>query len=123
MTGRADGIIPSNHGSRAYFGLNKLVAGGESKLSYIEVKNAQHLHALIPVPGFSTEYVPLHHYFLEALDLMFAHLQGSEALPASQVVRPQPRATAEAVLTLGDLPPIEQAPDEGDRILFTGEPW
>jgi len=121
VTGRADGTIPPNHGSRAYFGLNKLVEGDESKLSYIEVTNAQHLDALIPVPGFSTEYVPLHHYLLEALDLMFAHLQESEALPESQVVRPQPRATAEAVLTLDDLPPIEQAPDEGDLILFTGD--
>jgi hydroxybutyrate-dimer hydrolase len=121
VTGRADGTIPPNHGSRAYFGLNKLVEGDESNLSYIEVTNAQHLDALIPVPGFSTEYVPLHHYLLEALNLMFAHLEEGGALPPSQVVRPRPRVTVEAELTLDDLSPIAQAPDDGDRILFTGD--
>jgi hydroxybutyrate-dimer hydrolase len=121
VTGRADGILPPNHTSRAYFGLNRLVEGDQSRLSYVEVKNAQHLDALIPVPGFSTEYVPLHHYFLEALNLVFTHLEEGGALPPSQVVRPRPRATPEMPLTLDDLPPIAQAPDEGDRILFTGD--
>ncbi|HZA65615.1 MAG TPA: 3-hydroxybutyrate oligomer hydrolase family protein [Geminicoccaceae bacterium] len=116
VTGRADGVIPPNHGSRAYFGLNQLVDGDDSRLSYVEVENAQHLDALIPV--FPTTYVPLHHYFLQALDLMFAHLSDHAALPASQVVRPQPRQAADQDLLLGNLPPIEQAPDEGDRIEF-----
>jgi hydroxybutyrate-dimer hydrolase len=114
VTGRADGIIPPNHGSRAYFGLNQLVEGDDSRLSYVEVKNAQHLDALVPV--FPTTYVPLHHYFLQALDLMFAHLKDHAALPASQVVRPQPRAAADQDLSLDNLPPIEQAPDRSDRI-------
>jgi hydroxybutyrate-dimer hydrolase len=119
VTGRADGIIPPNHGSRAYFGLNQLVEGEKSRLSYVEVTNAQHLDALVPL--FPTTYVPLHHYFLEALDLLFAHLKDGSALPASQVVRPQPREAADQDLSLDHLPPIEQAPDEGDRIEFTGD--
>lgn len=118
VTGRADGVIPPNHGSRAYFGLNRLVEGEKSRLSYIEVTNAQHLDALVPV--FPTTYVPLHHYFLQALDLMFAHLTDGAALPGSQVVRPQPREAADQDLSLDRLPPIEQTPDEGARIEFTG---
>jgi hydroxybutyrate-dimer hydrolase len=121
VTGRADGTIAPNHGSRAYFGLSKLIEGDESNLSYVEVENAQHLDALIPVPGFSTEYVPLHHYLLEALNLMFGHLQDGEALPSSQVIRPRPRPSPDAALTLDNLPPIAQEPDEGDRIFFTGD--
>ena len=119
VTGRADGIIPPNHGSRAYFGLNQLVEGEESRLSYIEVTNAQHLDALVPV--FPTTYIPLHHYFLQALDLMFAHLKDGAALPGSQVVRPQPREAVDQDLSLDRLPPIEQMPDDGDRIEFTGD--
>jgi hydroxybutyrate-dimer hydrolase len=119
VTGRADGVIPPNHGSRAYFGLNRLVEGDESRLSYVEVKDAQHLDALIPV--FPTTYIPLHHYFLEALDLMFAHLTDDAGLPPSQVVRPQPRAASDQDLSLDRLPPIEQTPDAADRIEFTGD--
>ena len=119
VTGRADGIIPLNHGSRAYFGLNQLIEGDESRLSYVEVTNAQHLDALIPV--FPTEYVPLHHYFLEALDLVFAHLKDGAVLPASQVVRPQPREASDQDITLDNLPPIEQVPGEDARIGFTGD--
>jgi hydroxybutyrate-dimer hydrolase len=119
VTGRADGVIPPNHGSRAYFGLNQLIEGEKSRLSYIEVTNAQHLDALVPL--FPTTYVPLHHYFLQALDLMFAHLKDGAALPGSQVVRPQPREAADQDLSLDRLPPIEQMPDEGARIEFTGD--
>jgi hydroxybutyrate-dimer hydrolase len=112
-------LIPPNHGSRAYFRLNRLVEGDESRLSYVEVKDAQHLDALVPV--FPTEYIPLHHYFLQALDLMFGHLSDDAGLPPSQVVRPQPREAADQDLSLDRLPPIEQVPDEGDRIGFTGD--
>jgi hydroxybutyrate-dimer hydrolase len=119
VTGRADGVIAPNHGSRAYFGLNRLVEGEKSRLSYVEVTDAQHLDALIPV--FPTTYVPLHHYFLQALDLMFAHLTDDAALPASQVVRPQPRAAIDQDLSLDNLPAIEQTADAADRIAFTGD--
>lgn len=70
---------------------------------------------------FPTTYIPLHHYFLQALDLMFAHLKDGAALPGSQVVRPQPREAVDQDLSLDRLPPIEQMPDEGDRIEFTGD--
>ena len=52
--GRADTQIPVNFNSRPYFGLNKQVEGAQSKLTYIEVTNAQHFEAFIDsaaVPG------------------------------------------------------------------------
>ncbi len=90
VTGRSDGILAPNHSSRAYFGLNKLT-DHSSRLHYYEVVNAHHLDALNAFPGFNNRYVPLHHYFLESLDLMFDHLKNGTTLPASQVVRPIPR--------------------------------
>ena len=43
VTGRSDAILPPNHTSRAYVGLNRVVEGASSRLSYVEVLNAQHL--------------------------------------------------------------------------------
>ena len=54
MHGRADNLVPVNHASRPYYGLNKMVEGGESKLRYYEITNAQHFEAFINpalVPG------------------------------------------------------------------------
>ncbi len=104
VTGRSDAIIPPNHGSRAYFGLNKSTQGSSSKLRYVEVVNAQHLDTFNADPGFASRFVPLHHYFLEGLDRMFAHLKDGEPLPPSQVVRGVPRGTEN-----GEVPPLEQA--------------
>ncbi|MFO7719652.1 MAG: 3-hydroxybutyrate oligomer hydrolase family protein, partial [Gillisia sp.] len=35
--------------------------------------------------------VPLHRYFIQAMDMMYANLKSGAALPASQVVRTVPR--------------------------------
>jgi hypothetical protein len=107
-TGRADGVVAPNHASRAYFGLNQLVEGQESRLRYYEVLNAQHLDALNGLPGFNVRFVPLHHYFLEVLNLMYEHLREGVPLPPSQVVRaitsPQPSCSCSGALcqVLGD---------------------
>ena len=45
--GRADALVPVNHTSRPYFGANKIVEGTASRLSYIEVLNAQHFETFI----------------------------------------------------------------------------
>ncbi len=60
--GRADNLVPVNHTSRPYLGLNNLVEGGGSKLSYIEVTNAQHFEAFLPLPGYDSRFIPLHYY-------------------------------------------------------------
>ncbi len=121
VTGRSDAILPPNHTSRAYFGLNRRVEGEDAGLRYYEVLNAQHLDVLNGLPGFQERFVPLHLYFNQALDLMYDHLRNRAALPPSQVVRTTPRGSADAgapPLTLENVPAIDPDPPEGDRIRF-----
>ncbi len=119
VTGRSDAILPPNHTSRAYVGLNQLVEGGGSGLSYVEVLNAQHLDAFNAFPGFNELFVPLHHYFIQVLDLMLDHLRNGTPLPASQVVRTTPRGLDAPPIGLANLPPIAATPDPGSAITFT----
>ncbi len=122
VNGRADAILPPNHTSRAYFGLNQRVEGEASNLAYVEILNAQHLDVLNGIAGFDSQYIPLHHYYFLALDLMLDHLRNGTALPPSQVVRPTTREVTEdgiADITIEDnLPAIAAEPAEGDLITF-----
>lgn len=133
VTGRQDAILPPNHTSRAYVGLNRLVEGPETGLRYYEVLNAHHLDALtildvtFNAPLFSDKLIPLHHYLFQALDVMFDHLKNGTPLPPSQVVRTVPRGATGP--TLADVPPLDEAvnlpaidadPDAADRIVFSG---
>lgn len=122
VTGRSDAILPPNHSSRAYVGLNRLVEGADTGLRYYEVTNAQHLDVLNGVPGFSDKFLPLHHYFVLAMDLMFDHLESGRPLPPSQVVRTRPRGVAAngsvPPIAPVNLPPIEESPEAGARIVF-----
>ena len=120
--GRADTQVPVNHTSRPYFGANKIVEGAASRLSYIEVLNAQHFETFIALfPGYDTRFVPLHHYDNLALNLMWNHLRNGAPLPASQVVRPTPRGGSPGAappITTGNVPPIVLVPAAGDAINF-----
>ncbi|MEO8185918.1 MAG: 3-hydroxybutyrate oligomer hydrolase family protein, partial [Burkholderiaceae bacterium] len=81
--GRADGLIPVNHTSRPYFGTNKIVEGAASRLSYVEVLNAQHFETFIAsplLPGYDTRFIPMHYYDNQALNLMWNHLRSGTAL-------------------------------------------
>jgi len=128
--GRADALLPVNHTSRPYYALNKLTEGADSRLSYIEVTNAQHFDSFIGIsptvlPGwdYDTRYVPLHLYLNRALDAMYAHLKDGAPLPASQVVRTVPRggtAGAAPAITEANVPPIAAVPAAGDAIDFAG---
>ena len=121
--GRSDTLIPVGFTSRPYFGLNKLVEGRKSQLSYIEVTNAQHFDAFLGLPGFAENYVPLHRYFIQAMDLMYAHLRGGQSLPESQVVRTIPRGKSGAAvnpITTANVPPIGVTARAGDRISYSG---
>lgn len=125
--GRADALILVNHTSRPYTALNKKVEGGASKLSYIEVANAQHFDGFIGLPavlpGYDTRYVPLHLYLNRALDAMYAHLKNGSALPGSQVVRTVPRggtAGAAPALTAANVPAIAAMPAAANAITVTG---
>ncbi|MBW7862109.1 MAG: D-(-)-3-hydroxybutyrate oligomer hydrolase [Rhodocyclaceae bacterium] len=122
VTGREDTLVPPNHASRAYYGKNRMVEGSASRLSYVEVTPAQHFDTFIafgPLLGYDSRYVPLHHYFGQAMDRMYAHLRSGAALPPSQVVRATPRASGSPV-TLEHLPAIASEPLAADRIALDG---
>lgn len=118
VTGRSDAILPINHTSRPYVGLNQEIEGGGSGLRYYEVLNAHHLDVLNGFPGFADRYVPLHHYYFQALDLVWAHLEDGQPLPPSQVVRTVPRGSIATPLSAANLPEISADPDPADRIVF-----
>jgi hydroxybutyrate-dimer hydrolase len=110
VAGRSDTLIPVNHASRAYLGLNAAVEGSASKLRYIEVTNANHFDSfsnLLP-----NVIVPLHVYLFRALDAVYANLKNSTTspLPPSQVVRTTTRASNLVPITVANVPPISSAP-------------
>jgi hydroxybutyrate-dimer hydrolase len=125
VAGRADTLVPVNFNERPYYGENKLAEGANSKLSYIEVTNAQHFDAFIDnaaLPGYDSSLVPLHYYFLQALDRVYANLTSGAALPPSQVVRTTPRGGtpgAAPAITTANVPPISNTPAAADQITFT----
>ena len=124
--GRADTQIPVNFNARPYYGLNKQVEGSQSKLTYIEVTNAQHFEAFIDsplFPGYDSAYIPLHYYFIKAMDAMYAHLTQNVPLPQSQVVRTTPRGGTPGqapAITLANVPPIAATPSAANTITFAG---
>ncbi len=120
--GRADALVPVNHSSRAFVGLNRLVERGHSRVHYYEVTNAQHFDAFLPIAGYDTRFIPIHVYFTRAVKLMYDHLKHGEALPPSQVVRTTPRGgTSPApAITPANVPPFAAAPGAGNRITFSG---
>lgn len=120
VTGRADAILPPNHASRPYYALSLLADGRRARIRYYEVTNAQHLDAFNAFPGFNERFVPLHHYFIQALDLMWAYLTTGAALPPSQLVRTTPRGAGAPPIALANLPAIAASPPAADRITFDG---
>ena len=121
--GRSDTLVPVNHTSRPYYALNKTVEGEASKLVYYEVKNAQHFDAFLPLAGYDTRLLPLHRYFVQAMDIMYLHLRNGNPIPPSQVVRTTPRggtAGAAPAITLVNVPSISFGPPAADQITFSG---
>lgn len=125
--GRSDALVPVGFTSRPYLGMNQLAEGPRSKLRYVEVTNAQHFDGFIGAfPGYDTRYVPLHVYFVEALDRMHAHLTTDAPLPPSQVVRTTPRETDPGKpdkaleITATNVPPMSLTPAAADRITVHG---
>ena len=121
VQGRADTLLPVAFTGRPYFGMNKIVEGTNSRLSYIEVTNAQHFDAFLGFPGYADKLVPLHRYFVQAMDMMYANLKSGATLPASQVVRTVPRGlngTVANPITAANVPPIKVVADSADRITF-----
>ncbi|MFC3107882.1 D-(-)-3-hydroxybutyrate oligomer hydrolase [Undibacterium arcticum] len=119
--GRSDTLIPVAFSSRPYFGVNRMVEGNTSKLSYIEIENGQHFDAFLGFPGFANRYIPVHRYFIQAMDLMYANLKSGTALPPSQVVRTVPRGLNGSIanpIALANVPPISMTPVAANQISF-----
>ncbi len=124
VAGRSDTLIPVNFNARPYFGRNRMVEGAASRLTYVEVTNAQHFDAFIDnpaLPGYDANLVPLHSYFLQAMDRVWATLTTRAPLPPSQLVRTTPRggtAGAAPAITSANVPPISDAPAAADLITY-----
>ena len=84
----------------------------------IEVTHAHHSDST--ARGYDNRYVPLGHYFQQALDLMWARLtEDDRPLPPSQVVRTVPRGGEPGhapALARANVPAIAPSPAPGDRI-------
>ena len=122
--GRQDALVFPNSHSRAYTALNRLVEGGDSNLSYIEVTPGQHWDAFIstllvdPADG-GGQWAPLHFYLTWGLDMMLAHLRSDAPLPPSQVVRASARGTSAYTLAdVGARLPLPALDPGDDAITF-----
>ena len=85
--------------------------------------NAQHFDTFNSLSGWDTRFVPLHGYFVQAMNAMYANLRNGTALPASQVVRTTPRGGAPGLapaITAANVPAISTAPAAGNLIGFAG---
>ena len=68
-----------------------------------------------------TRLVPLHVYFIRAMDIVYANLKNGTAIPASQVVRTTPRGGtpgAAPAITATNVPPIATTPSAANAITF-----
>ena len=74
------------------------------------------------LPGYDAAFIPLHYYFIQAMDRMWAALTEDAPLPPSQLVRTTPRGGTPGqapVITVANLPPISQTPPATDQITFS----
>jgi hydroxybutyrate-dimer hydrolase len=123
VSGRSDALIPVNNAARAYAAFNRSVEGKHTQLRYYEVTNAQHFDTFVSLSGFDTRFVPLHPYFNQAMNAMYARLKSGTPLPPSQVVRTTPRGGvpgAAPAITAAHVPPIAAQPAAGNAIGFVG---
>ena len=128
VQGRSDTLVPVNHASRAYAAYNAKVEAAAGNLRYYEIQNGNHFDAFIPnaagggVQGYDALLVPVHYYFVNAMDLMWARLKNGTALPPSQVVRTTPRggsAGAAPAILKTNVPKIAVTPIPADTITVT----
>jgi hydroxybutyrate-dimer hydrolase len=123
VAGRSDALVPVNNNARAYAAFSRGEGADARRLSYIEVTNAQHFDAFLPFAGFDSRFVPLHPYFNQAMDAMYAHLRSGQPLPPSQVVRTRVRGGgpgAAPAITSAHVPRFVVEPQPADRIDFNG---
>lgn len=114
LHGRLDGLIPVNHSSRAYYGVNRRDRGMRDELRYYELQHGQHFDGALALPGLDTSAVPMQAWTRRCLDLVHARLTRGEELPPSQVIRSQPRGGTPGsapALTVEHLGTLQIRPD------------
>jgi len=125
VAGRSDTLVPVNHAARAYVAFNSRVEAG-SNVRYYEVENGQHFDAFVAnlaggsgINGYDALFVPVHYYFKQAMDIVWARLKNSTPLPPSQVVRTIPRGGtpgAAPAITTANVPKIAATPAAANTI-------
>jgi hydroxybutyrate-dimer hydrolase len=127
VAGRSDALLPVNHAARAYAAFNAKVEGAASGVRYYEIENGNHFDSFLPpvggVAGYDTLLVPVHYYFVNAMDLVWAKLKSGTALPPSQVVRTTPRGGtpgAAPAITTANVPKIAATPAAANAITLSG---
>lgn len=129
VQGRSDTLVPVNHASRAYAAYNSKVEAANSGLRYYEVQNGNHFDAFLPnaagggVQGYDALLVPVHYYFVNAMDLVWAKLRNNVPLPPSQVVRAIPRGGSPGSappITTANVPKIAASPAAANTITLGG---
>jgi hydroxybutyrate-dimer hydrolase len=84
LHGRQDGLIPAAFSARPY--VEAARATGARRLAYWEIDGAQHFDVLVPFPGLTTRYRPLLPYLWEALDRIWAVLDGTTPLGGDRTI-------------------------------------
>jgi hydroxybutyrate-dimer hydrolase len=125
VAGRSDTLVPVNHAARAYVAFNSKVEAG-STLRYYEIRNGQHFDAFIPslaagtgIDGYDVLFVPVHYYFINAMDIVWAKLKNNTPLPPSQVVRTTARGGSPGLapaITVANVPKITATPAAANTI-------
>ncbi len=113
LHGQADGTVAINHASRAYYHKNQSSEAANAQLRYYELEHVQHFDAFLAYPGFNQQFVPMHPYFEQALDLIYAHLFAEQSLPPSQLIKTKPRGLLKGqvpALSATHIPAIQNSP-------------
>jgi len=89
LQGLNDSLVAANHNARAYMVYHNSRYPTRDNVRYYEVDKAQHFDALLGLPEFSAQLIPLHYYYEQALELMWQHLENGSLLPPSQRISPE----------------------------------
>ena len=123
LAGRSDTLLPINQTARAYYGKVQM-NGNAGNVRYLEVENGNHFDSFIDnalLPGYDSRLIPLHYYFNQALDRMWAYLTAGGQLPDSQVLRTTPRggtAGSAPAITTTNVPAIPSTAATANAITF-----